>query len=50
MIGIPIMNPLAYEVGNRVSPPDTLNLNRCWPGKERGFFSERLAYLHHAGG
>jgi predicted deacylase len=38
------MNPLAYEVGNRVSPPDTLNLNRCWPGKERGFFSERLAY------
>jgi predicted deacylase len=44
VIGIPIMNPLAYEVGNRVSPPDTLNLNRCWPGKERGFFSERLAY------
>jgi predicted deacylase len=44
VIGIPIMNPLAYEAGVRVSPPDTLNLNRCWPGKERGFFTERLAY------
>jgi uncharacterized protein len=44
VIGVPIMNPLGYEAGNRVSPPDTLNLNRCFPGKEHGFFTEQLAY------
>jgi hypothetical protein len=44
VIGVPIMNPLAYEAGLRISPPDTLNLNRCWPGRERGFFTEQLAY------
>lgn len=44
VIGVPVMNPLAYEAGTRVSPPDTLNLNRAWPGKEHGFFTEQLAY------
>jgi uncharacterized protein len=44
VIGVPIMNPLGFEAGNRVSPPDTLNLNRCFPGKEHGFFTEQLAY------
>jgi predicted deacylase len=43
VIGVPIMNPLAFEAGTRVSPADGLNLNRCWPGRERGFFTERLA-------
>ncbi len=45
VIGVPVMNPLAFEAGLRVSPTDTLNLNRLWPGKERGFFTERLAYV-----
>jgi len=44
VIGVPVMNPLGYEAGNRVSPPDTLNLNRCFPGKAHGFFTEQLAY------
>jgi hypothetical protein len=45
-LGVPAMNPLAFEAGHRVSPVDYLNLNRVFPGKERGFFTERLAYLY----
>lgn len=44
VIGVPVMNPLGFEAGNRVSPADTLNLNRCFPGREHGFFTEQLAY------
>jgi predicted deacylase len=46
LIGVPVMNPLAFESGTRLSPVDYLNLNRVFPGKERGFLTERLAYLY----
>jgi len=46
LLGVPAMNPLAFEAGHRLSPVDHLNLNRVFPGKERGFFTERLAYLY----
>jgi predicted deacylase len=46
LLGVPIMNPLAFEAGYRLSPTDHLNLNRTFPGKERGFYTERLAYVY----
>lgn len=46
LLGVPVMNPLAFEAGARLSPTDHLNLNRAFPGKERGFYTERLAHLY----
>jgi len=45
-LGVPVLNPLAFEAGQRVSSVDSLNLNRVFPGKERGFVTERIAYLY----
>jgi len=43
---LPVMNPSAFwERAPYVSPVDNLNLNRVFPGKPKGTFSERLA--HH---
>jgi uncharacterized protein len=43
---MPVMNPSAFwERAAYVSPVDNLNLNRVFPGKPKGSFSERLA--HH---
>jgi predicted deacylase len=43
---LPVMNPSAFwERAAYVSPVDNLNLNRVFPGKPKGSFSERLA--HH---
>jgi uncharacterized protein len=43
---LPVMNPSAFwERTAYVSPIDSLNLNRVFPGKPKGSFSERLA--HH---
>jgi predicted deacylase len=43
---LPVMNPSAYwERAPYVSPVDNLNLNRVFPGKAKGSFSERVA--HH---
>lgn len=42
---LPVMNPPAFwERTAYVSPVDNLNLNRVFPGKAKGSFSERLAY------
>jgi len=42
---LPVMNPSAFwERAAYVSPVDNLNLNRVFPGKPKGTFSERLAY------
>src|SRR5689334_949041 len=42
---LPVMNPSAFwERTAYVSPVDNLNLNRVFPGKAKGSFSERLAY------
>jgi predicted deacylase len=46
LIGVPVINTMAYEAGQRSTPFDGLNLNRCFPGKPQGFFTERLAYLY----
>ena len=40
---IPMASPYATEVDSRVSPIDNLDLNRIFPGEERGTHSERLA-------
>ena len=42
---LPVMNPAAFwERTAYVSPVDNLNLNRVFPGKPKGTFSERLAH------
>ena len=42
---LPVMNPSAFwERTAYVSPVDNLNLNRVFPGKVQGTFSERVAY------
>lgn len=42
---LPVMNPAAFwERTAYVSPVDNLNLNRVFPGKAKGSFSERLAH------
>jgi predicted deacylase len=43
---LPVLNPAAFwQRSAYVSPIDRLNLNRVFPGKSDGSFSERLAYL-----
>jgi len=42
---LPVMNPMAFwERTAYVVPADNLNLNRVFPGKPKGSFSERLAH------
>jgi predicted deacylase len=42
---LPVMNPSAFwERTAYVSPVDNLNLNRVFPGKPKGTFSERVAH------
>ena len=44
-IVVPIANPVAFRARSiYVTPLDGKNLNRQFPGKERGTFSEALAY------
>ncbi len=46
LLCLPVMNPSAFwERAAYVSPVDNLNLNRVFPGKPTGSFSERVA--HH---
>jgi predicted deacylase len=43
---LPLLNPAAFEGRVAyVSPVDTLNVNRTFPGKAEGSMSERLAWL-----
>jgi predicted deacylase len=43
---LPVMSPAAFwERTAYVSPVDNLNLNRAFPGKAKGSFTERLAHL-----
>ncbi len=47
---VPVANPIAFEHQQRATWIDafrggtTGNLNRLWPGKPRGFITERMAY------
>ncbi len=43
VIIIPAMNYPAFQVATRVSPIDHLNMNRIFPGKQKGSISEVIA-------
>ncbi len=42
---LPVANPFAFEANSRHTPLDDLNLNRLFPGKPDGWFSEQLAHV-----
>ena len=42
---LPVANPFAFEANRRHTPTDELNLNRLFPGKADGWFSEQLAEI-----
>ncbi len=52
LIGLPVANPFALLTGTRASQLEyeRLNLNRVFPGNERGFQMERLAHLIYQDG
>lgn len=45
---VPVLNVPAYEAASRGNPLDTFSydLNRIYPGKADGYFTERLAHAH----
>ncbi len=47
LVVIPVSNPLAFNAGERASPPpmgyENLNMNRVWPGDHGGLLMERIA-------
>jgi N-alpha-acetyl-L-2,4-diaminobutyrate deacetylase len=42
---LPTANPAAQAAGQRFSPIDGKNLNRCFPGRPDGSLTQRLAHL-----
>lgn len=44
----PVMNPLAFSAAERGNPLDTFtyDMNRIYPGKPNGYFSDRVAFAH----
>lgn len=40
---LPVANPRAFAVNRRFTPVDELNLNRQFPGDERGWYTDQLA-------
>jgi predicted deacylase len=43
-VGIPVVNPPAFDAGTRSSPLDDQNLARVFPGKSDGTVSEKIAH------
>lgn len=43
VVALPIANPLAFRAWSRNVPTDGLNLNRVFPGKRSGSYTEQLA-------
>ena len=41
---LPIMNPLGYELTTRFEPIESMDLNRCFPGRSDGNTAERIAF------
>jgi len=41
---LPVANPRAFAVNHRFTPLDELNLNREFPGDDRGTYTQQLAY------
>ncbi len=50
VIMVPVMNVLAFAAAERGNPLDTFSydMNRMYPGKPGGYFTDRLAQAHHA--
>jgi predicted deacylase len=49
VIGVPVVNILAFQAMQRCTPNDTLSypdLNRNYPGRLNGGLTERIAYTH----
>lgn len=48
VVMVPVVNPLAFSAAERGNPLDTFSydMNRIYPGKPKGYFTERLADLH----
>ncbi|MGB1288407.1 MAG: succinylglutamate desuccinylase/aspartoacylase family protein, partial [Aggregatilineales bacterium] len=48
LVLIPVLNVPAFEAAERGNPLDTFSydLNRIYPGREKGYLTERLAYTH----
>jgi len=44
ILGVPVVNTLAFRARSRVDPIDGKNLNRVFPGKKEGTVTERIAY------
>jgi predicted deacylase len=45
---VPVVNPLAFSAAERGNPLDTFtyDMNRIYPGKPGGYYSERIAHAH----
>lgn len=48
VVGVPALNPLAFEAAERGNPFDTFSydMNRNYPGSDSGFLSDRIAHAH----
>jgi uncharacterized protein len=48
LVLVPVINVPAYEAASRGNPLDTFSydMNRIYPGKANGYFSERIAHAH----
>lgn len=44
LVGVPVCNVPAYEVGSRISPIDHGNLARVFPGRRDGTITQQIAY------
>jgi predicted deacylase len=49
VVMVPVMNVLAFAAAERGNPLDTFSydMNRIYPGKPNGYFTERIANVHH---
>jgi predicted deacylase len=49
-IGVPVMNVGAFEAMSRGNPRDThtFDMNRMYPGRAKGFLTDRVAHAHNA--
>ena len=45
---VPCVNPMAFSAAERGNPIDTFayDMNRIYPGKPHGYFTDRLAHAH----
>ncbi len=48
VVMVPVVNPLAFAAAERGNPLDTFSydMNRIYPGKPAGYYSERVAHAH----